>query len=150
MQRDLPYVEIDAVLWLPGWRQATDERFDAAHARIVADDRWLIDGLGRLESIPARLDRAGEIILIDMPLWMHFWLTAERQIAWATGKLKNPPAGLTDMVPTEATFRTLWDVEQEWMPEARRLVDAQEKAGKRILRIASVAELDRFANEIAR
>src|SRR5690242_17103800 len=84
VRRGLPYVEIDAVLWLPGWRTASDDVFDAEHARIIADDRWVIDGLGRRASIPSRLARADEIIFIDMPLWMHFWLAAERQIAWAT------------------------------------------------------------------
>lgn len=35
----------------------------------------------RLPYVAARLERATEIVVIDLPLWMHFWLAAERQIA---------------------------------------------------------------------
>jgi hypothetical protein len=52
------------------------------HAEAVAEAAWVIEGLGRQDSIPARLARATEIILVDLPLWVHFWLAAERQMAW--------------------------------------------------------------------
>jgi hypothetical protein len=58
------------------------EVYNGEHAR---EENWIIDGLGRLDSIPARLARATDIVLVDMPLWVHFWLAAERQIAWAAG-----------------------------------------------------------------
>jgi adenylate kinase family enzyme len=97
-----PCVEIDTLLWLPDWRPAPVERYDAEHARLIAAERWIIDGLGRLQSIPQRLSRSTDIVLIDLPLWMHFWLAAERQLQWAAGDLKNPPAGIAQMPRTEA------------------------------------------------
>ena len=78
---DLPYIEIDRVLWRKGWRLVPEAEYRAEHARIIAEDRWVIDGLGRQDSVPARLARATDIVLIDLPLWVHFWLAAERQIA---------------------------------------------------------------------
>lgn len=139
-----PYVEIDAVLWQPGWRLTPVETYDAEHARLIAEERWIIDGLGRQESIPGRLSRSTDIVLVDMPLWVHFWLAAERQIQWATGHLENPPAGIAKMPRTEALFRTIWEVDQTWMPEIRRLVELEENRGKRVFRLASVSELDKF------
>jgi adenylate kinase family enzyme len=146
-RHDLPYVEIDALLWQPDWELAPEATYAAAHARAITAERWVIDGLGRRDSIPARLVRATEIILVDMPLWMHGWLAAERQIAWATGRLEHPPAGNAQMPPTEAVFRNLWEVDQEWMPEIRELVGQQEAGGKRVHRICSVEELERFARD---
>src|SRR6202012_3466588 len=137
-----PHIEIDGLLWQPGWQLTPAEIYDAEHARLIAGDHWIIDGLGRRESIPARLDRATDIGLIDMPLWMHFWLAAERQIAWARGTIEHPPAGLTKMPPTEALFRTIWDVDQEWMPEIRELVAAEDTEGKRVARLTSIAALE--------
>ena len=90
----------------------------------------MIDGLGRLESLAARLARASEIVLIDLPLWMHFWLAAERQIAWARGEIAHPPAGAKEMPPTEDLFRTIFEVDRDWMPEVRRLVAAAEGGGR--------------------
>ena len=140
----LPHIEIDALLWRPGWKLTPARQYRAAHARLIAQDRWIIDGLGRRDSIAERLARATDIVLIDMPLWMHFWLAAERQIAWANGRLDHPPAGSAEMAPTEGLFRTIWDVDRDWMPEIRRLVAGEETRGKRVYRLTAVAELDAF------
>ena len=140
-----PCVEIGAVLWQPGWRLTSVETYDAEHARLIAEERWIIDGLGRQDSIPERLSRSTDIVLVDLPLWMHFCLAAERQIQWAKGQLENPPAGITRMPPTEALFRTIWEVDKTWMPEIRRLVASEEKRGKHVSRLASVSELEQFA-----
>lgn len=138
-------VEIDGLLWQHGWQLTPVEIYNAEHARLIAEESWIIDGLGRLDSIPARLTRATDIVLVDLPLWMHFWLAAERQIRWSAGTIENPPAGLTQMPSTEALFRTIWDVDQNWMPEIRKLVALEEQRGKRIFRLGSMADLDGFA-----
>ena len=139
-----PCVEIDTLLWLPDWRPAPVERYDAEHARLIAAERWIIDGLGRLQSIAQRLSRSTDIVLVDLPLWMHFWLAAERQLQWAAGDLKNPPAGIAQMPRTEALFRTIWEVDQTWMPEIRRLVAVEEGRGKHVSRLTSVSDLANF------
>jgi adenylate kinase family enzyme len=138
------HVEIDGLLWQPGWELTPADVYNAEHARLIAGENWIIDGLGRLDSIPERLARATDIILVDMPLWMHFWLAAERQIRWSAGQIENPPAGLTTMPSTEALFRTICEVDQNWMPEIRRLVALEEQRGKRIFRLGSIADLDGF------
>jgi len=141
----LPYVEIDAVLWQKGWRLAPAEGYAAEHARLVAGERWVIDGLGQLDSVAARLERASAIVLVDLPLWVHFWLAAERQIAWATGRLEHPPAGIAEMPPTAGLFRTIWENDRDWLPELRRLAAAEEGRGKAVFRLCSLEDLDRFA-----
>jgi adenylate kinase family enzyme len=142
------YVEIDSLMWQPGWQLTPVETYNVEHARLITEERWIIDGLGRQDSIAARLVRATDIVLIDMPLWMHFWLAAERQIKWSTGAISNPPAGLTKMPPTEALFRTIWEVDQHWMPEIRRLVALEEQDSKRVFRLGSVVDLDGFESEL--
>ena len=131
-RRGLPYVEIDALLWRDGWLPAPEDGYEAEHARLIAGPRWVIDGLGRLESLAARLARASEIVLVDLPLWMHFWLAAERQIAWTKGDIAHPPAGATQMPPTEDLFRTIFEIDRDWMPEVRRLVAVWRKAAARV------------------
>ncbi len=144
LQIACPCIEIDTVLWQPGWRLTPAEAYEAEHARLIAQERWIIDGLGRRESIPQRLSRSTEVVLVDMPLWMHFWLAAERQIQWAAGTLETPPAGIAAMPRTQALFRTIWEVDQAWMPEIRSLVAREEQRGARVFRLASVSELDKF------
>jgi adenylate kinase family enzyme len=143
--RGLPYREIDAITWKPGWEPFSQAEYEAAHAKLIAEENWVIDGLGWTESLPARFQRATEIILIDMPIWMHFWLAAERQIQWALGKLENPVGGIAEMPTTRGMFEALWETDREMAPVFRRLTDEAERAGKPVSRIASVEELDAFA-----
>ena len=142
---DLPYVEIDRILWQAGWRLTPAPQYRAEHERIIAQERWLIDGLGRQDSAPARLARATEIVLIDLPLWVHFWLAAERQIAWATGKLGEPPAGSAEMPPTKALFQNIWEIDRSWMPELRKLAATEAARGKAVFHLTALEEIDGFA-----
>jgi adenylate kinase family enzyme len=143
-------VEIDCLLWQPGWQLTPVDVYNAEHARLISGESWIIDGLGRLDSIAARLARATDIVLVDMPLWVHFWLAAERQIQWSSGQIEHSPAGLAAMPSTEALFRTIWEVDQTWMPEVRRLIALEEQRDKRVFRLGSVADLDAFEGEARR
>jgi hypothetical protein len=80
--------------------------------------------------------------LIDMPLWMHFWLAAERQIAWAQGRLDDPPAGAAEMPPTRELFRTMSEVDRTWLPDIRSMCAEAELEGKAVMRLTSVDEID--------
>ncbi|WP_244509962.1 adenylate kinase [Rhizobium sp. AC27/96] len=143
-QRGLTHFEIDKLLWREGWIQAPIDDYSEQHQRVISEESWIIDGLGHRDSIPARIDRATEIILIDMPLWMHFWLAAERQIAWHSGTLQHSPGGLSVMPPTRDLFRTISEIDQDWMPGIRAMCVAAEKAGKKLARICDVEELEMF------
>jgi adenylate kinase family enzyme len=147
-RRGLRHIEIDRVLWQEGWVLTAEDVYTRQHREIIEQNEWVIDGLGRQNSITERLDRATEIILIDMPLWMHFWLAAERQIAWARGDLDHAPGGISQMPPTERLFRTIWEVDQTWMPNVRALCTEAETQGKIVTRLTSVDELDAFAGRI--
>ena len=142
----LPCVEVDTLLWLPGWKLAPPASFDQSHAHAIAGDRWVIEGLGARASLPARLQRATHIVLIDMPLWVHYWLAAERQVAWSAGRLEHPPAGSTEPAPLRGLFRTIAEVDRDWMPEMRKLVQAEEHVGKRVVRLLSFDALASFTS----
>ena len=143
--RGLRHVEMDRFLWQDGWVPTPTGVYDRLHDDVIEQDAWVVDGLGRQASIPRRLARATEVILIDMPLWMHFWLAAERQIAWARGTLAHAPGGIATAPPTEALFRTIWEVDRDWMPGIRTLCAEVERTGTIVHRIGSVEDLDRFA-----
>jgi adenylate kinase family enzyme len=142
--RDLPLTEVDQLLWQPGWRLAPPELYERRHGEIIEQEAWMIEGLGSQDSIPRRMARATEIILIDLPLWVHFWLAAERQMKWLDGRLSNAPASITTAPPTKELFKTMWDVEQEWMPKIRSLCDAAEQQRKTVFRLRSIDDLDMF------
>lgn len=123
-EQGLPLHEVDKLLWRPGWVPAPMADYEAAHDEILRRESWLLDGFGRLESIGARLARATTIVLVDLPLWVHFWLA--------------------EMPPTERLFETIWSLEQEAMPELRRLVAEQEARGRDVRRLLSLDAVEGF------
>jgi len=66
-------------------------------------------------------------------------------VAWAKGEVRHPPAGAKEMPPTEDLFRTIHEIDRDWMPEVRRLVAVAESSGTRVERIADVEALNRVA-----
>ena len=147
-QCGLPHVEVDKLLWQPGWKLAPEADYARAHAMAIAREKWVIDGLGRQDSIAERLERATGIILIDLPLWMHFALAAERQTGWAQGLLDHPPAGAAEMPPTRQLFRTMAEVDQTWLPDIRSMCAEAELEGKAVMRIGSLEEMEELALKV--
>ena len=145
-RKGLPLVEIDKLHWQDGWRLTPDETFARRHAELIGCEVWLIEGLGMRNSISERLARATEIILIDLPLWVHFALAAERQIKWR--EQEQPPAGLTEMPSTRELFRAMWEVDQNWMPAIREFCREAELAGKIVRRLASLEDIDALVQSV--
>jgi hypothetical protein len=146
--RALPLIEVAALLWRPGWQLASDRDYDAAHARALAAEAWIMEGLGRLASIPARLDRAMEVVLIDMPLEVHLHLATKRHEGWETGLLPHPPGGIHEAPPLAALLGTIREVDRTWLPELPRWVDAAEAGGAAVMRILSLSQLAAYAAQL--
>ena len=144
--RNLPHIEIDEIYWKPDWTTVPSEIYERDHEAALALPKWIIDGGGDLASVRKRVDRATDIILLDLPLWVHFWRAAERQFAWANGKLEHPPGGGQEMPPTGRLFEIIWQVDKEWMPILRGLCDDHERQGKSVIRITTLDELDAFSH----
>lgn len=144
-ERRLPHIEIDRLYWQADWSLTPAQVYERRHSEMIAGNEWIIDGGGDLPSVRARAERATEIILIDMPLWVHFWLAAERQISWAEGKIEHPPGGIAEMPPTRRLFEIMWQVDRDWMPILRALCHEKEAEGKRVIRLTSIDELNAFA-----
>ena len=143
-RRGLPWIEIDRFLWRAGWEPAPRADYEAEHARVIAQDRWVMDGLGRLESLPLRLARGTLIVLINLPLQVHLKLAAERQLAWAAGTLEIPPAGAAKAPSNEAVLRNIREIERDWMVEIREQVEAQHAGGKEVHTLRSLEEVNAF------
>ncbi len=148
-EHDLPYREVDALLWNPDWSRVGDDDYNAAHDKLIAGERWVIDGFGPWISVEARFRRADTIVLVDLPLWVHFWLATERQIAWQKGTLQDGPAGHREPPETRALFEMMWQIDRDAMPQLRQRVDEAEAAGVNVARITSVDELQGFASKPA-
>ncbi len=68
----LPYIELDALYWGPGWTPATPAAFRARVAAAIAGERWIVDGN---YSVARDLlwSRADTLVWLDYPLGVNLW-----------------------------------------------------------------------------
>ena len=101
----LPLVHMDALFWRGAWEAVPEAEYLEAHARLVAEDRWIIEGYVDV-ALAGRLQAADRIIDLDPP----GWLCAARVIRrWWTHRGRARPE-----LPPEArerlSLRFLWTV----------------------------------------
>lgn len=78
--RSLPYFSVDILRWADNGRYVRDDEFVEIHASLLAQDTWIIDGIGPWRTIETRFDAADTIVMIDLPLWLHCWRWTKRQV----------------------------------------------------------------------
>ena len=78
-----PFIELDAVHWLPNWTPIEDEAFRQDIAQRIVAESWIIDGNYSLVR-DMIWKRATTIIWLDYPLplvlWRLFWRTLIRTL----------------------------------------------------------------------
>lgn len=144
-----PLHDLDALLWRQGnliWSLASVEDYDAQHLQLISQGEWVIDGIGRPESLLWRLSRATYIILVDLPLWTHFSRAAERQVSRVQGT-SDRPGRRAGRPNTHVLFEMMLTIDRDWMTNIHDMVAAEEKAGKPVLRITSLQSLENLAHE---
>ena len=87
----IPHIELDAIHWEPGWKEADREITRACVRNIVHTDSWVIDGnYGFLRDI--LWPRAEALVWLDYPLPIIFWQlwrrtwkrVREKELLWGT------------------------------------------------------------------
>lgn len=63
---DLPYYEMDALCWKPGWREAPDEEFFCKVEEATSGSRWVLDG-NYTRTLPIKWKRVQAVIWLDLP-----------------------------------------------------------------------------------
>ena len=69
---DVPFHELDALFWKPGWVESTAKELRAAVEPIVATDAWVIDGSYQSKIGQLVLGNADVVVWLDLP--MRTWL----------------------------------------------------------------------------
>lgn len=143
----LPLHPVDQLQWRPGWQRVAAEEFAAVHAKLVSEPRWIIDGWGDFEAIEARFHRSDTVVLVDFPLWRHYWWALKRQFMCLFRPRMDGPPGCPMLPMTWPLLKMIWFIDRDAMPRLRVLVEAF-RSSKRVVVIRSLAELRRFYHEV--
>ncbi len=143
-QYGLPFFSVDQIQWLPGWVQADEGVVTRKLDEVATTERWIVDGWGPWPSIERRLATADTIIFVDLPLWMHFWLAAERQISAARGENRSDPLeGCDQLAVTRRLFELIWRVDQDLKPRLQAMLERRPVTAT-YHHVTTLAELEAF------
>jgi adenylate kinase family enzyme len=75
----LPVIELDKIFWRQGLAAKPRHEWIATQQRLVAEERWIMDGdLGPYDAVEVRLRAADTIILLDFSLVRCAWRALRR------------------------------------------------------------------------
>ena len=132
---------LDQIEYRAGGDPVGVEDFLRNHDDILASRRWLVDGLGPLESFWQRLEAADTLIYIDLPKRVHYWRVCRRFITSPFSKPVGWPQRSPMIRSTLSSLRNLRHAEKFWNEAfLQRLHSAQ--TYKRVHHIQSRAELE--------
>lgn len=140
---NLPYHPVDNIQWLPGWRMMPEEEFHIRHEALIAQDRWIIDGLGPWRDVERRFDAADTIIFVDLPFWRHVLWATKRQIRSVFFGRSDGPEGCPMWQVTFKLYRMMWWLHRELRPKLLDAIGAR-RNNRDIVHIRSLGDLQRF------
>ena len=145
----LPLHVVDAMQWKVGGEAVPHEEYLRAHADLLRQDAWIIDGFGCVASAWERFAKADTLVHLDLPLATHYWWVTKRLIKG----LWKAPEGWPENSPlwssTLASYRVIPLCHRELTPRYRQLaVDAA--GSKRVHRLRSPAKMNAFVNAVKR
>ena len=142
----IPLYFTDQLLWQPGGIAVLEAEFEMRHDDILSQDSWIIDGFGTYNTYLRRLEEADTIILIDHPIWRHYWWAGKRNLA----SLFRSPIGMPERFPliksTVEIAKFMWWVDRNFTPTNRAMIGRYAKT-KKVFHLRSPREIMLFCEE---
>ncbi|WP_310532048.1 AAA family ATPase [Novosphingobium sp.] len=108
----LPLYHMDRLHWLPGWiERDRDEAFGEVR-KVLAQDRWIIDG-NYGSTLPERVKRADTVVWLDYPTAQCLWRVFRRRWQYRGTNRPDMTEGCNENINWEflhfvTTFRRSW------------------------------------------
>lgn len=121
---NLPVFHVDSYQYTQGFQVRPHEEATKELAAIHAQDQWIIDGFGPLQILEQRLERADQIIFIDLSLWRHYWWVTKRAIQSLWAPRQELPEACSDLSfrQMRRVYSTLWKVHYKMRPQLLQIL----------------------------
>ncbi|MEN3611548.1 topology modulation protein [Plantactinospora sp. ZYX-F-223] len=82
---DAPLTHLDAIYYDEQWNPLPQDEFAAQQEKLVAGERWVIEG-NYAGTLPIRLAAADTVIFLDLPALTCLWGIAQRRLRYRGGQ----------------------------------------------------------------
>jgi adenylate kinase family enzyme len=144
---DVPFYELDALFWKPGWAKPTADEFRAKVEPVVATDAWVADGSYQSVIGQLVLGSADVVVWLDLPL--RVWLprlVGRTFRRWWTGE--ELWSGNRESIRTALLSRDSLLLFTLRHFRGRRRAYPVRFASYNLVRLRSDAEIERFLTEL--
>lgn len=143
----LPLHVIDKVQFTEGGRATAEEEYLQWHRNTLAEEAWIIDGYGDTPTLWERCRAADTLVLVDLPLPVHYWRVTKRLVKGLIADPEGWPKGSPIWSSTMSSFRVLPRCHRYLTPKYRQLVAAM-AASKRVAHLTSPREMAKFLETV--
>lgn len=145
----LPLRSLDKLRFRPGGVEVPYDEYLNAHAALIGEKEWIIDGFGCINTIWKRLEAADTLIHVDLSLARHFLWVTKRLILGLFVCPEGWPEGSPIISSSLQSYRVLWPCHSRLTPKYRSyLLESAQR--KRVFRLRSPQELKAFLKTVQR
>ncbi len=116
----LPVFHMDRLHWKPGWVESPREVLVGQLEKIVAGERWIIEG-NYLGTMHLRLGRADTVIFLDYPPRIYRWRILKRVITGWGRTRPDMTEGCPERFDAEF-FRYVWRFDRDKRPGVLEMI----------------------------
>lgn len=141
---DLPVTHLDAIYYDENWKPLPQDEFAAKQEKLVAGERWLIEG-NYASTLPIRLAAADTVIFLDLPAHVCLWGIMQRRWRYRGGQ--HYQDGVFDRI-TWSFIKYIWGYRTSMKPRVTALA-ATHAAHAKLVILSSRKAANRFVAQAA-
>ncbi|WP_413578207.1 hypothetical protein ACLVWU_06655 [Bdellovibrio sp. HCB290] len=140
--QNLPLTHVDSIQFLPGMKVRPHKESIAMLLDVQNKPCWIIDGYGPLDILEKRLIQADRIVMIDFPLWRHYWWATKRQIVNLWKPRPELPEGCSEVswAQTKKLYKTIGTVHRLMRPELLRIL-SRDNLNNKVIWVRNLSQL---------
>jgi adenylate kinase family enzyme len=141
---DLPVTHLDAIYYDEKWQPLPQDEFAAKQEKLVAGERWLIEG-NYAGTLAIRLAAADTVIFLDLPASVCLWGIVQRRWRYRGGQ--HHQDGVFDRI-TWSFIRYIWGYRKSMKPRVMALT-AEHSPNAKLIMLSSRRATNQFVAEAA-
>jgi len=137
----LPLIHLDLLYWRPGWQPTPREDWREVVQRLVAGEKWIIDG-NYGGTLDLRLAACDTVVFLDLPRVLCLWRVLIRQLRYLGRTRPELPDGCRERL-SWAFLEWIWTYPSRRRGSILTRLHALDKR-KRVVILRTAREIDDF------
>lgn len=143
-QLDLEVIHLDSHYWEPDWTNTSAEQWEQKLARLLAKERWIMDG-NYPATLSQRLAYADTVIFLDLHRIVCLWRCIGRYLKYKGENRPELAVGCHEKIDRDF-LKWIWQYPSEVKPRVLEAVKAQ--SGIQVKVLKGSQEIERFLENL--